>query len=203
MRNRVAKGQQVGGGKRFGVTLVEIQSVNQRRAFQHDSHTRVAMSVDAAFVGFGVAKPAFQIEIILRQASHIATGKQALFKAQQNFRHLLSHGIRAGLTGAMQFVEAGAAGRAVALCRIESFGNGTHDCDLPANHGQVVSHAVETAIDAARQAFQSLFRSAPFFVARQRSTDPRTDCNAATMRRPGGCSGPPWSSFRIPFTAVQ
>ena len=203
MRNRVAKGQQVGGGKRFGVTLVEIQSVNQRRAFQHDSHTGVAMSVDAAFVGFGVAKPAFQIEIILRQTSRIATGKQALFKAQQDFRHLLSYGISAGLTDAMQFVEAGTARLAVALGRIESFGNGTHDFNMLANHGQFVSHAVETAIHAARQTFQRLFRSAPFFVARQRSTDPRTDCNASTMRRPGGCSGPPWSSFRIPFTTVQ
>ena len=123
VRSRIAKGQQVSGREWFGVALVEIQSVNQRRAFQHDSHTRVAMSVDAAFVGFGVAKPAFQIEIILRQASHIATGKQALFKAQQNFRHLLSHGIRAGLPGAMQFVESGTARLAVALCRIESLGN--------------------------------------------------------------------------------
>ncbi len=203
VRSCVAEGQQVGGRERFGVALVEIQSVNQRRAFQHDSHTGVAMSVNAAFVGFGVAKPAFQIEIILRQASHIATGKQAPFKAQQDFRHLLSHGISAGLTDAMQFVEAGTARLAVALCRIESFGNGTHDFDMLANHGQFVSHAIETTIDATRQTFQSLFRSAPFFVARQRSTDSCTDCNASTMRRPGGCSGPPWSSFKIPFTAVQ
>ncbi|MEJ7592952.1 MAG: hypothetical protein WKF77_15500 [Planctomycetaceae bacterium] len=52
MRSRVAKGQQVGEGERFGVTLVEIQSVNHGRAFQHDSHTRMAMAVDAAFVAF-------------------------------------------------------------------------------------------------------------------------------------------------------
>ena len=127
VRSGITKGQQVRGCEWFRVTLVEIQSVNQRRAFQHDSHTGVAMSVDAAFVGFGGAKPAFQIEIILRQASPIATGKQALFKAQQDFCHLLSHGIRAGLAGVMQFGEAGAAGLAVALCRIESFGNGAHD----------------------------------------------------------------------------
>ena len=52
VRSRVAKGQQVGGGERFRVTLVEIQSVNHRRAFQHDSHTRMAVAVDAAFVAF-------------------------------------------------------------------------------------------------------------------------------------------------------
>ena len=75
----------------------------------------MAMSVDAAFVAFGVTKPAFQIEIILRQSSDIATGKETRFKTQQDFRHLLSHEISAGLTGAMQFTEANAAGLTVAL----------------------------------------------------------------------------------------
>lgn len=182
---------------------VQVQSVNERGAFQDDSHTGVAMSVDAAFVAFGVAKPAFQIEVILWQARHIAPGKQALFKAQQDFRHLLLQGIGAGLTGVVQLGKAGVTGLAVALFWIESRGHGTHDFDVSANHGEFVSHAVETAIDAACQALQRPFRSAPFFVTRQRSTDPRTDCNARAMRRPGGCSGPPWSSFRIPFTAVQ
>jgi len=79
----------------------------------------------------------------------------------------------------------------VARCRIESRGNGTHDFHMPANQRQFLSHAVETTIDAARQTRQCLFCSVPFFVARQRSTDSRTDCNASTMRIPGGCSGPP------------
>ena len=52
VRSRVAKGQQVDGGERFGVTLVEVQSVNHGRAFEHDSHTRMAVAVDAAFVAF-------------------------------------------------------------------------------------------------------------------------------------------------------
>ena len=73
MRSRIAKGQQVCGGERFRVTLVKIQSVNQRRAFQHDSHARMAVAVDAAFVALGITKPAFQIQIVLRQASPIAT----------------------------------------------------------------------------------------------------------------------------------
>ena len=124
VRSRVAKGQQVGGGERFRVTLVEIQSVNHRRAFQHDSHTRMA-------------------EL------------------------------------------------AIALCRIESRSNGTHNLHMPANQGQFLSHAVETTIDAARQTFQCVFCIAFFFVARQRSRESRTDCNASTMRIPGGCSGPP------------
>ena len=120
------------------------------------------MSVDAAFVAFGVTKPAFQIEIILRQSSDIATGKETRFKTQQDFRHLLSHEISAGLTGAMQFAEANAAGLTVALCRIERRGNATHDFHMPANHRQFVSHTVETAIDAARQTLQCLFCGAPF-----------------------------------------
>ena len=52
VRSRVAKGQQVDGGERFGVTLVEVQSVNHGTAFEHDSHTRMAVAVDAAFVAF-------------------------------------------------------------------------------------------------------------------------------------------------------
>jgi len=82
VRSRVAKGQQVGGGERFRVTLVEIQSVNHRRAFQHDSHTCLAVAAELA----------------------------------------------------------------VALCRIESRGNGTHDFHMPANQGQFLSHAIETTI---------------------------------------------------------
>ena len=52
VRSRVVKGQQVDGGERFGVTLVEVQSVNHGRAVEHDSHTRMAVAVDAAFVAF-------------------------------------------------------------------------------------------------------------------------------------------------------
>ncbi len=71
VRSGVTEGPQVSGGERFGVTLLEIQSVNQRRAFQHDSHTGVAAFVDAASVGLGAGLPMWCVSTFVAEFARI------------------------------------------------------------------------------------------------------------------------------------
>jgi hypothetical protein len=62
---------------------------------------------------------------------------------------------------------------------------------------------VQAALDAAGQAAELLLGEPPFCSSRFRWIDARTSANASAIRTPGGFSGPPWSSLRIPRTAAQ
>jgi hypothetical protein len=62
---------------------------------------------------------------------------------------------------------------------------------------------VQSPVDAAGQAAESLLCEPPFFAPWFRPIDSRTSPNASAMIRPGGRSGPPWSLLRIPRTAAQ
>ena len=55
----------------------------------------------------------------------------------------------------------------------------------------------------AGQPAQLRLREPPFFASRFRPSDCRTSSNASAIRNPGGWSGPPWSSLRMPRTAAQ
>lgn len=87
----VAIGKQVGGGQWLGVPQVSIQGVNQGSAFEHDPHTRVMMPVNSPLVSFGVAKPAFQVEIVLGHVGGISPREEPGPKAREHLGHLLSH----------------------------------------------------------------------------------------------------------------
>jgi hypothetical protein len=65
------------------------------------------------------------------------------------------------------------------------------------------SHQVQPLVDAGGQPDQLLLREPPFFAPRFGWIDCRTSSNAPAIRSPGGSSGPPWSSLRIPRTAAQ
>jgi hypothetical protein len=60
-----------------------------------------------------------------------------------------------------------------------------------------------SALNTAEQIGQGAIRRPPFFAARLCRTDSATSSSASAMRTPGGCSGPPWSSLRIPRVAAQ
>ena len=57
--------QQVVDAERFGVGVVGVQRVHQRRPFLDDPHPRVAMAVDPTLMPLGQAEPALQIEIVV------------------------------------------------------------------------------------------------------------------------------------------
>src|SRR5262249_4911685 len=64
-------------------------------------------------------------------------------------------------------------------------------------------YRAQAALDAAVQAPQLPGREPPFFASKIRSREASTSSSASAMRKPGGCSGPPWSSLRMPRTTVQ
>ena len=57
-------------GKQFArcqetrIVQVHIQGMHQRRTFLHNPDAGVFVSMNAAFVPLGLAKPAFQVEIV-------------------------------------------------------------------------------------------------------------------------------------------
>ena len=61
----MAIGKQVGNREWFGMPLVKVQGMNERRAFQDDSYAGMPMAMNATLVSLGVAKPSFQGEIVL------------------------------------------------------------------------------------------------------------------------------------------
>jgi hypothetical protein len=65
------------------------------------------------------------------------------------------------------------------------------------------SDFVQASVDAAGQTAELLLCEPPFFSSKFRWIDAPTSCNASAIRKPGGSSGPPWSSLRMPRTAVQ
>jgi hypothetical protein len=75
--------------------------------------------------------------------------------------------------------------------------------DVPSDRCLFIPDLVEAAVDTAGQAAELLFREPPFFSSKFRWIDARTSSNASAMRQPGGWSGPPWSSLRMPRTAAQ
>jgi hypothetical protein len=56
----------------------------------------------------------------------------------------------------------------------------------------------EPLVDARHELRQLAIAGPPFFGSTQRWSEARTSPSASAIRRPGGSSGPPWSSFRIP-----
>lgn len=96
-RSGVAIGEQVGNGEWFGMPQVNVQGMNERRAFQDDADAGMPMAVNSPFVPLGIAKPTFQIEIVWGQVGGISPGEESWLKAAQHLGHLLTHGVGTGL----------------------------------------------------------------------------------------------------------
>ena len=65
-------GQEVGLAEWLRVSQVGIQGQQQRGAFLNNPDARVLVSMNASLMAFGLSKPAFQIEIVLRQVRRLA-----------------------------------------------------------------------------------------------------------------------------------
>jgi hypothetical protein len=61
----VAIGPYIRGGEWLRVRYVRVESHQQRGAFLDEPYPGVPVAVYAAFVPFGLAKPAFQVEVVL------------------------------------------------------------------------------------------------------------------------------------------
>ena len=75
--------------------------------------------------------------------------------------------------------------------RFESRGYRRDVLDVAAQDFLLRFDGGQAAVDAARESVELLLCEPPFFSSKFRWIDSRTSFNAAAIRRPGGCNGPP------------
>lgn len=72
------------------MTPVGVERQHQRWALQNDSHSRMAMAVDAALVAFGLPKPPFELQVVVRELRIVSTDEEAGREAAHDLRHVLT-----------------------------------------------------------------------------------------------------------------
>jgi hypothetical protein len=194
---------QIIDSERSGVGQVGVQGRKQRRAFLHDSHSGVTVSMNPTLMALGLAEPTLQIKVVPRQVRLVTPDEQAWLEAPHHRRHLLPDRVRLGSQAISQRREgdptliARTAGRIDSRPDLDDLLNPLSDRDLR------LLDRIESPVDEPGQAAQERFASPPFFASRFRPRDCRTSPNASAIRSPGGSSGPPWPSLRMPRTALQ
>jgi hypothetical protein len=170
---------------------MDVQSMHQRGALQNDTNPRVAMTVDPALVTLGQAKPTLQVKIVADRFELAFADKQARQKAPHHLDHLLMQRLLCALEALDQFLKLLLPSRARLPIRLESRSYLLEVLDVVSERLLFRADGVQAAVDALRQSAELLLGEPPFFSSKFRWSDARTSCNAAVIRKPGGCSGPP------------
>ncbi len=182
---------------------VGVEGVHQRRTFLNDADPRVAAAVDPPLVTLRHAKPTLQIQVVSDRFERARADEQAREEARHHLDHLPVNRVLRPLKAIDQSFERllplGAAPRP----RLEGRGDFLDVLNVASDGLAFGLDGVEAAVDAPGQAAELLLGEPPFCSSTLRWIDARTSPNASAIRTPGGCSGPPWSSLRIPRTATQ
>lgn len=180
-----------------------IQGQQQGGSFLHDSHPGMTMPVNPTLVTLGLAKPTLQIQVVSRQVRIITADEQPRLEAPHYRRHLPPDRVRLGSQAVPQLGENVVTVVTRAAGRIKRRGNFGDLAHMLLNRDLRLLDRIQPSIDEPGQANQERFGAPPFFAPRFRLRDSLTSPNASAIRRPGGWSGPPWSSLRMPRTAEQ
>jgi hypothetical protein len=163
----------------------------------------MTVTMDPTFMALGLAEPTLQIEVVPRQVRLVTSDEQSRLEAHHHRRHLLPDRVRLGSQPIAQRREDHATSIARAAGRIKRRGNLDDLGDMLSDRDLRLLDRIESPINEPGQATQERFATPPFFAPRFRPRDSRTSPNASAIRSPGGWSGPPWSSLRMPRTAEQ
>ena len=163
----------------------------------------MAVPVDPTLMALGLAEPTPQSEIIPHQVRLVTADEQPRPEAPHDRRHLLPDRVRFGFQAITEGLEEGSTFGADAAGRIEGGRNLDDLVDVPSDRDLGLLDRIKPPVDVPGQATQERLGAPPFFAPRFRPSDCRTSFNASAIRSPGGWSGPPWSSLRIPRTAEQ
>jgi hypothetical protein len=163
----------------------------------------MTVAVDPTLMALGLAEPTLQIEVVTRQVRLVTTDEQSRLEAPHHRRHLPPDRVRLGSQAISQRREDDATSIAWAAGRIESRGDLDDLVNVLLNRDLRLPDRIESPVDEPGQAAQERFTAPPFLAPRFRPRDCRTSSNASAIRSPGGFSGPPWSSLRMPRTAEQ
>lgn len=180
-----------------------IQRMDQCGPLLHNPNARVAMPVDPAFVALGQAEPPFQIEIISDLGKLGSADEEAGQEAQHDPGEVLVDRILLALEAVGQRFKLLPATGTTSLLRVQGRIDLLEILDVLSKRLLLVSNFVQAPVNALGQAAQLLFCEPPFFASKLRWIESRTSFKASAILSPGGSSGPPWSSLRMPRTAVQ
>jgi len=184
-------GQKFVGPERLRMSLVGVEGERQRRAFQDDSHSRMAMAVDAALVALGLAKPPFQLKVVLGKIWIVSTDKEAGREAAHDLRHVLTDRMIVLLQRLLKLFKGGSSPLGLAGGRIERGRYGVDRFDVRPDFFVGRFDLRQPSVDAPGQTPQALFDSPPFSASRFRCSETRTSSRAPAIRNPGGSRGPP------------
>jgi len=177
--------------ERLGMCGVDVQRMHQRGPLHNDTNPRVAMTVDPALVTLGEAKPALQVEIVADRFELAFADEQASLKAAHHLDHLLMNRLLGVLEALAQFLELRFPSCARLPLRLQGGGYFLDVLDVVSERLLFRADGLQAAVDAVGQSAELLLGEPPFFSSKFRWIDSRTSCNAAAIRKPGGCSGPP------------
>ena len=194
---------EVVGFKWFGVSQVGVQGQQQRRTLLDDSHPGMTVAVNPTLMPLRLAKPTLQIEVVIGQVRLVTADEQTRLEAPHHRRHLSPDRVRFGSQAIAKDLEEGSTRLARAARRVESGGNLDDLAHTLSDRDLRLLDRIKPPVDEPGQATQERLGSPPFFASRFRPRDCLTSPRASAIRRPGGRSGPPWSSLRTPRIVQQ
>src|SRR3989449_4164590 len=163
----------------------------------------MATTMNSTLVAFRTFEPPLQIHIVCWKIGLLSPHKQPRLKTAHHLGKLLVHGVHACLPLLPQRDELGLTLLPCGfVARLQEAIDGSQVLDIVPHLRQGLTGAFHAAVNTTSQTLQQRLGTPPFLASRLRSSDSRTSCNASLIRTPGGCSGPPWSSLRIPRTAA-
>ena len=168
-----------------------IEGHQQCGAFLDDANSSMAAAVNAAFVAFGLAKPALEVQVVLWEVRVVPSHKQTCLKTRHHAAYVLPRRIITALELLPQGLKLRVTLVARAPVGIKRGLDGPHVCHLLADGFLCRLHARQTSVDIAGQARESFMRTPPFCASRFRCSEARMSPKASAIRKPGGCSGPP------------
>src|SRR5580704_6150494 len=180
------------------MATVRVEGDEERRALVDKAYACIGMAVDAALVSLGEPEPSLEVQVVAGEFAATAVHEQPGSEALHHAGHVVMEGRWRCPIPEGDLVEVGpaAAGRAEV---------GVEGAVDEAELDNVACHLLEgrlrvgePLVDARHELHQLAIAGPPFFGSTQRWSEPRTSPSASAIRRPGGSSGPPWSSFRMP-----
>jgi hypothetical protein len=82
-----------------------VEGQQQRGAFLDKANSSMAVAMNTALVAFGLAKPPFEVQIVLRQVLRLSPDEQPRGKARHHTAHVVLHGVSALLELHLQALE--------------------------------------------------------------------------------------------------
>ena len=164
----------------------------------------MCVAMDTTLVTFGDTEGTFQVEVVRWKLDIVATGEQAGGERKHRLAHLLAQRVVALNVALGQRIELLATLQAWIVFWLQQPPDLLHLNSVLSDNAQLVSNETSATLDAIAQAAQRArtlwvwfatraqsIVGPPFFGATRRSMESWTSPSAASIRIPGGLSGPP------------